>query len=209
MTITVEAPIIDDETSLAAETTIEAFTDLLKAAAATPTPAPTPVLTEADVIADRLPGGPVMAAPSIWAMGGDAKVTYEVIFGGMPIGGCRCGSCSTLRAQSGISERIAALCEGAAEYIDRWGWHQGSMTSNTRVCLVGGIVEAARSSRARHASRLEADIDAARQAVSRWLLANESWVGPVEHWNDKPERRAHHVTHALRQTAKELRAGNI
>lgn len=226
MTITAEAPVDIDETDLATETTIAALTDLLKAAAPTPTETPAPA------VADVNPVAPVGYAVTVQASGlatwanlefpMDAETAMRLaVQKSAPRPArldCYCSKCLRLGGRS--AEKLAIVLETAADQIDRWGWASGSwLDPEGRMCalqavraaLVGG--DAARDW---HLVALSEDNavalhHVAELALSSWIVANDPMFAHYPSisaliWNDMPGRTKEQVTTALRGAASEVRA---
>jgi hypothetical protein len=218
MTITVEEPSLDlaDPTELApeadVEATIEAFTDLLKAAVPTPAPvAPAPTMTvpAAAVTFTRLnPGGPVPGPSATWIVDPSAKVELSAsMLAAMgwvipPIEHFKRSMSEMTDAPEVTDLHIADLCDKAAAYIEANGWTQWSMYQGRAACLVGALErESLRYSRERGLI-----FQRCREEVSLFLGRTYGHHVHPETWNDRPGRTKEEVIGALRGTAQGLRA---
>lgn len=214
MTITVEKPSLDaDETELPTEATIEAFTDLLKASAP---PAPQVAPAASVTYTTGGPTGPAVSVQITFTAPG----FYETALGNilmlpldtpLALDAARCACDTCANAEGPVTSQILAhALQGAALYLERYGWTQGSLYRGARACAVGAIMARAAGTGHRGAltGRAMSVVQLAAQAVTRWLVRTDQAKrgASLESWNDRPEREAHEVVAALRSTANWLLA---
>lgn len=232
MQTVLEKPQVDDQTQLAA-TTIEAVTDLLKAAA-TPSPtlaAPQSALTKLGTAwCGPTPMNSTMWPLDMWEVGAYGPIKMTPPYGDTPsenlleaaIGWCQkrglVGVAGTGEADVEAvfpdaghirTTEVAAFLDFAAERIIRFGWIQGTERYEEFVCSVGAL-------RLRHAqlvpimgeNRAERLAEQASGALTSFLHRHRGNMQGIIGWNDTTGRTKAQVVTAFREAAAELRGIN-
>jgi len=98
---------------------------------------------------------------------------------------------------------VADVLDGAADVIERDGWHQGHYyIPGEGVCAIGAFAQA---TGLRHPD-IEDRGFGPRRALAGHLGFDPDYAGPIIRWNDAPERTKQEVLDALRKAAKHERA---